>query len=202
MAESKKKTTQKDNLNEESAEKEMQTGVEEAEENLETGADTEAAENSADEAEAEASETPESPEEEKEEESVRYARLFAEFQNFKRRTQQEKNDIYQYANEKIATDLIDVMDNFERAMVNSESVEDKKFAEGVELIYKQLKGVLEKHNIIEIESDGAKFDPNFHNAIMAEENPDFESGMVIQTLQKGYTLNGKCIRPAMVKVSQ
>lgn len=140
--------------------------------------------------------------EEVESEDARYMRLAADFQNFKRRVQKEKNDIYSYANEKIALDIIDVMDNFERALQHSDDSESPKFFEGVELIYKQLKGALDKNNILEIESDGAVFDPNFHNAVMMEKNDAFKSNTVIRTMQKGYTLNGKVIRPSMVTVSQ
>lgn len=140
--------------------------------------------------------------EEPESEDARYMRLAADFQNFKRRVQKEKNDIYSYANEKIALDIIEVMDNFERALQHAEDSDGSKFFEGVELIYKQLKGALDKNNILEIESDGATFDPNFHNAVMMEKNDDVESNTVIRTMQKGYTLNGKVIRPSMVTVSQ
>ena len=142
------------------------------------------------------------PEEEKEDGDAKYLRLAADFQNFKRRVEKEKADIYAYANEKIALDIIDVMDNFERALQHSDDCADKQFAEGVNMIYKQLKGVLDKNNIVEIKAEGEDFDPNFHNAVMAEENPDFESGKVIQALQKGYTLNEKVIRPSMVRVAQ
>ncbi len=152
-----------------------------------------------------ADENKEAPEEKKEPEEdndTRYMRLAADFQNYKRRVEKEKSDIYQYANEKIALDIIEVMDNFERALMHSAECADKQFAEGVEMIYKQLKTVLDKNNIIAIEDEGHEFDPNFHNAVMVEENPDFESGIVIQSMQKGYTLNGKVIRPSMVKVAQ
>ena len=134
--------------------------------------------------------------------SQKYMRLAADFQNFKRRTEKEKTDIYQYANEKIALDIIEVMDNFDRALAHIEDVQDKGFAEGMEKIYTQLSGVLDKNNIIEIKAEGEVFDPNFHNAVMTEENPEFESGIVIQAMQKGYTLNGKVIRPSMVKVAR
>ena len=142
------------------------------------------------------------PEAEKEDGDAKYLRLAADFQNFKRRVEKEKADIYAYANEKIALDIIDVMDNFERALQHSDDCADKQFAEGVNMIYKQLKGVLDKNNIVEIKAEGEDFDPNFHNAVTAEENPDFESGKVIQALQKGYTLNEKVIRPSMVRVAQ
>lgn len=144
----------------------------------------------------------ETVEEEKEDGDAKYLRLAADFQNFRRRVEKEKSDIYAYANEKIALDIIDVMDNFERALQHSEECADKQFAEGVSKIYKQLKGVLDKNNIVEIKTEGEDFDPNFHNAVTAEDNPEFESGKIIQALQKGYTLNGKVIRPSMVRVAQ
>ena len=139
---------------------------------------------------------------EKEDGDAKYLRLAADFQNFRRRVETEKSDIYAYANEKIALDIIDVMDNFERALQHSEECADKQFVEGIGKIYKQLKSVLDKNNIVEIKAEGEDFDPNFHNAVTSEENSDFESGKVIQALQKGYTLNDKVIRPSMVRVAQ
>ena len=139
---------------------------------------------------------------EKEDGDAKYLRLAADFQNFRRRVDKEKSDIYAYANEKIALDIIDVMDNFERALQHSEECADKQFVEGIGKIYKQLKSVLDKNNIVEIKAEGEDFDPNFHNAVTSEENSDFESGKVIQALQKGYTLNDKVIRPSMVRVAQ
>ena len=139
---------------------------------------------------------------EKEDGDAKYLRLAADFQNFRRRVEKEKSDIYAYANEKIALDIIDVMDNFERALQHSEECADKQFVEGIGKIYKQLKSVLDKNNIVEIKAEGEDFDPNFHKAVTSEENSDFESGKVIQALQKGYTLNDKVIRPSMVRVAQ
>lgn len=170
-----------------------------AEETAETAAEEEASKEQGDDENKEAPEEKKEPEEDND---TRYMRLAADFQNFKRRVEKEKSDIYQYANEKIALDIIEVMDNFERALTHSADCVDKQFAEGVEMIYKQLKTVLDKNNIIAIEDEGHEFDPNFHNAVIVEENPDFESGIVIQSMQKGYTLNGKVIRPSMVKVAQ
>ena len=144
----------------------------------------------------------ENQEEEKEEGDAKYLRLAADFQNYKRRVEKEKSEIYAYANEKIALDIIEVMDNFERALQHSEECVYNQFAEGVSKIYKQLKSVLDKNNIVEIKAEGEDFDPNFHNAVTSEENSDFESGKVIQALQKGYTLNDKVIRPAMVRVAR
>lgn len=133
-----------------------------------------------------------------EDESVRYMRLMADFQNYKKRVEKEKTDLYQYANEKIVSDLLNVVDNFERAL--SQDAGDAGFKEGMQLIFKQLSDVLEKSGVAEIEALGADFDPNFHNAVMTEDTDEYESGKVSGVLQKGYTLNGKVVRPAMVKV--
>lgn len=130
---------------------------------------------------------------------AKYQRLMADFQNYKRRTEKEKSDIYAYANEKLILGLLEVIDNFERAVLSETA--DEKYAEGMEMIFKQLKGVLEKSGLEEIKALGEGFDPNFHNAVMTEDNDKFESGSVTEILQKGYTLNGKVIRPSMVKVN-
>lgn len=133
-----------------------------------------------------------------EEESARYLRLMAEFQNYKKRVAREKQDLYNYAGEKIVTELLAVLDNFERALEQESG--DEGFKEGMELIFKQLGDVLEKSGLSEIEALGADFDPNLHNAVMTEAAGEYESGKVSGVLQKGYTLNGKVIRPSMVKV--
>lgn len=133
---------------------------------------------------------------------TRYLRLAADFQNFKRRTEKEKSDIYAYANEKFALDLLDVIDNFERALVHQQECKDEKMKEGMDMIFKQLQGVLEKNKIIEIPALGEAFDPNVHNAVMTEPAGEYESGMISVVLQKGYKLNNKVIRPAMVKVAE
>ena len=140
----------------------------------------------------------ESGEESKEEDDLRYLRLMADFQNFRKRTDKEKADVYSYANEKIMGDLLTVMDNFERAL---EHDADENFKEGIEMIFKQLQDALEKSGLAEIPALGEDFDPNVHNAVMAEETEDYESGKVSGVMQKGYTLNGKVIRPSMVKVA-
>jgi len=131
--------------------------------------------------------------------NVKYLRLMADFQNFKRRTEKEKSDIYAFANEKIVGELLNVIDNFERALALGQ--EGDSFVEGMSLIFKQLQGVLEKAGAKEIEALGQEFDPNFHNAVMMEDTDEFESGKVSCVLQKGYTLNNKVIRPSMVKVA-
>lgn len=133
--------------------------------------------------------------EEKEDESSRYMRLAADFQNYKRRVDKEKSDIYAYANEKITVDLLEVLDNFERGL---EHLED----EGVHLILKQFKDVMAKHDVEEIDSLGEEFDPSIHHAVIMEHSDEYESGKVVEVMQKGYKLKDKVIRPSMVKVSE
>lgn len=137
---------------------------------------------------------------EEEELNTRYLRLAADFQNYKRRVEKEKGDIYAYANEKIVVELLDVIDNFERALEHSN--ENESFSEGMNMIFKQFKGVLEKSGVEEMNALGEDFDPNFHHAVLTENSVEYESGKVTQVLQKGYLLNKKVIRPAMVKVAE
>lgn len=141
-------------------------------------------------------------EEAKEDEDLntKYLRLMADFQNYKKRTEKQKSEIHAYANEKIVLKLIEVMDNFERAL-GADASEGDSFKEGIEMIFKQLSDVLTDAGVKEIEAESTVFDPNFHNAVMMEDTDKVESGMVSEVLQKGYTLNGKVIRPAMVKVA-
>lgn len=148
-------------------------------------------------AEAKAEEKAVDPEEEALNE--RYLRLMADFQNFKRRTEKEKGDIYAFANEKIIGELLNVIDNFERAMASGNA--EDNFYKGMEMILKQLLGVIEKAGASEIKALGEDFDPNFHNAIMMEDSSEYESGKVTEVLQKGYVLNNRVIRPSMVKVA-
>ena len=130
---------------------------------------------------------------------TRFLRLSADFQNYRRRSENEKKDIYAYANEKIAVQLLEVLDNFERAL--GAGCGDEKFLSGMELIFKQLQDLLARNNIEEIDALGKEFDPNFHNAVMTEAS-DQPSGTVTKVFQKGYTLNKKVIRPAMVAVAE
>ena len=130
----------------------------------------------------------------------KYMRLAAEYQNYRRRTDAEKTGIAQYANERIAKDLLNVVDSFERALETSETT-DEGFKNGVDLIYKQLMTVLNNFGVSVIETEGKEFDPNFHSAVMSEEVEGVEPGMILMELQKGYMLNDRLLRPSMVKVS-
>lgn len=125
-------------------------------------------------------------------------RTQAEFMNYKKRTAKEMQDITVFANEKIMSDLITVLDNFERAMSIEENKDDPLY-KGVELIQKQLIDTLKKYGLQDIDAKDQPFDPNFHHAVMQEEADT--PGMVLEVLQKGYKLKEKVLRAAMVKVS-
>lgn len=142
--------------------------------------------------------------EEKAEESADRARLIrlqADFENFKKRTEKDRQDTIKYANEKLILKLVDVVDNFHRAL-ETEREEKDSFYEGMELIFAQLTDVLKEEGLEAIDPTGEAFNPNFHDAVLSEESEEVPSGHVIETMRKGYTLKGRLIRPAMVKVAQ
>ncbi|WP_207734765.1 MULTISPECIES: nucleotide exchange factor GrpE [unclassified Romboutsia] len=133
-------------------------------------------------------------------EKEKYQRLQAEYSNYIRRTNQEKETIGLFANEKIITELIPVIDSMERAVEACDNKEDNLF-EGINLVHKQLKDTLAKFGVEEIEAENADFDPNLHLAVMQESVDGIDANKVIMVLQKGYKLGTKVIRPTMVKVS-
>lgn len=135
-----------------------------------------------------------------EEVSQKYMRLMADFQNYKRRVEKEKSEIYDFANQKILAELLVVLDNFERAL--AQDCADEAFQKGMDMIFKQFREVLEKSGLEEIEAQGKEFDPNLHHAVLTDSNEDYESGVITEVLQKGYRLHDKVVRPAMVKVNQ
>ncbi|QUH21120.1 nucleotide exchange factor GrpE [Alkaliphilus sp. B6464] len=131
-----------------------------------------------------------------------FQRLQADFSNYKKRVEKEKGEIYLYANEKIASDLLNIIDNLERAIQSQTDIdEDNSLLEGINLVYKQLIDTLAKHGVEEIEALGKPFDMNLHYAVMQEET-NGEANCVIDILQKGYKVNDRVLRPAMVKVSR
>ncbi len=154
----------------------------------------------------EAEETQEKAEEKTEEKAddgnEKYVRLMAEFQNYKKRVAKEKNDIREYATEKLVMELLPVLDNFERALAASAEDDPAGYAKGMELIFTQMVTELQKSGLAEVEAEGQDFDPTKHNAVMTEENEELESGKVSKVLQKGYALNDKVIRPSMVAVTK
>ena len=130
----------------------------------------------------------------------KYKRLQAEYSNYMRRTQQEKETIGLYANEKIINELVPVLDSMERAMDACTDKEDDMY-KGIELVHKQLIGCLQKFGVEEIAALNEEFDPNLHLAVMQESVEGVEPNKVVMVLQKGYKLKTKVIRPTMVKVS-
>ena len=134
------------------------------------------------------------------EKNDRILRLQADFENFRRRTAKEKEELAAVITQNMLGDLLPLLDNFERAMA-VEQTDGEAFRKGVEMICTQLKEVLNKNGLEHIEAEGQPFDPNVHQAVMRVENPDVSDGTVTQVLQKGYRAKGRVIRPAMVQVA-
>lgn len=140
---------------------------------------------------------------EKDELFDKFVRLQAEYDNYRKRTQREKAADLQYKSQTLVTELLPVIDNFERALQTvSDDESVKSFIEGMEMIYRQLQTVLEAEGVEVILTVGEVFDPNIHQAVMQVENDQYESNVVVEEMQKGYRLKDRVIRPAMVKVNQ
>ncbi len=138
-----------------------------------------------------------------EDEKDRCLRLSAEFENLRKRTQKDKEEFVKYANEKLIIELIDIMESFERGLENAnESSNNDKLIKGMELIYKQLKNVLEKNGLVPIKALGEKFDPYKHEAMMQTPSDDSAEDIVLEEFQRGYMLNNKVIRYSKVRVSK
>ena len=138
-------------------------------------------------------------EEELAEAKDKYLRLFAEYDNYRKRTAREKAETYANASAKCIEDLLPVIDSFERSLEFECS--DENFKNGMSMIFGQMKDFLSKMNVTEVEALGAEFDPNFHNAIQQLDGTDYASNHVCQVFQKGYMIGDKLIRPAMVAVA-
>jgi len=138
----------------------------------------------------------------------KYLRAHADFENTKKRLEKDKSTAVSYANESFAMDILAVLDSFEQALASIEGADEanasevlEKMKEGVYLTYEQLKKVLEKNYIKEISCEGA-YDPNLHQAVMQVESDKHKSGQIVQTLQKGYTIKDRVLRPSMVSTSK
>lgn len=197
--------------------KEMQQEIDEAEAE-ETAADeaeapetAEASESDA--AEADAAAEAEAPDEDAaalkaqveslkaalEEKDNRVKRLQADFENFRRRTGKEREELANVVTQDLLKSMLPILDNFDRAMA-AEQKDNESFQKGVEMIYTQLHETLKNAGLELIDTAGQKFDPNFHQAVMRVENPDLEDDTIAQELQKGYIVKGRVIRPSMVQV--
>jgi len=132
-------------------------------------------------------------------------RVQAEMQNLRRRTEQDIEKAHKFGQEKFSIELLSVMDNLERSSAAAEASEDeavKAIKEGVELTLKGFIDCFKRFNIEPVDPLGEPFDPQLHQAMSIQETPDAEPNSVIAVMQKGYTLHGRVIRPAMVMVSK
>jgi len=138
-----------------------------------------------------------------EEEKDRFLRLNAEFDNFRKRIQKEKEEFVKFANEKLILELIDVLEALERGMENAKNTENKDtLIEGMDLVYKQFKNVLEKNGLTQIKALGEKFDHYKHEAMMQTITDEYDEDTVLEEFARGYMLNGKVIRYSKVRVSK
>jgi len=127
----------------------------------------------------------------------------AEFANYKRRVEREREQVHQNATGTIVRRYLEVLDDLERALKNRPTVgEGAVWAEGIELIYRKLLAILEIEGVQLMEATGQSFDPNYHEAISHENHPDHESGQIIEVVKNGYMLGDRVLRPALVRVAQ
>lgn len=131
----------------------------------------------------------------------RYLRLQADFLNYKARTEKEKISTYTNAVSDLLLDLLPVVDNFDRAL-QADSTDGNAYKEGVQMVYTQFMSILDKKGLKEIAALHQPFDHNVHYGVGFEPSEEFADDTVIDVLQKGYTVNEKCIRPAMVRIAK
>ncbi|WP_246157010.1 nucleotide exchange factor GrpE [Oceanispirochaeta crateris] len=133
-----------------------------------------------------------------------YLRKHAEFENFRKRMAREKAESVKYGNQELLKDLIEVIDNFDRAIKSSKDSQDfNSFKEGISMIEQQFTGMLEsKWSLKKMETEGLEYDPNAHEALMMEESSDIQVPTVLEDFQAGYTLYDRVLRPAKVKVGK
>ncbi len=137
----------------------------------------------------------------------KYLRKCADFENYKKRMDKEKSALVSFANEELIKELLGVLDNLERALEHFEESPSEEAAvnslrSGVELTLKNMHDILKKFGLKEIEAMGKPFDPTMHEALSHEESEEYESGIVIKELQKGYLLNERLLRPSLVVVAK
>ena len=133
----------------------------------------------------------------------RVKRQMAEFDNFRKRSEKEKSAMFETGAKSVVEKILPVVDNFERGLAGLSEEEMKQpFAEGMNMVYKQLMTELEKLEVKPIEAVGCEFNPELHNAVMQVESEEYESGIIAQELQKGYTYRDSVVRHSMVAVVQ
>ena len=142
----------------------------------------------------------EAKEKEAKENYDRYLRAVAELDNFRKRAARDKADTIKYAKEDLIKDILPFLDSLDRALEHKDSTDAQGFKDGIALIQDQLLCCLKKHGVERIESIGAVFDPNFHEALMQVDSADHQDNQVVSEMGKGYLLNGRLIRPSRVCV--
>jgi molecular chaperone GrpE len=132
-----------------------------------------------------------------------WQRARAELANFRKRKERERSEMYDMARIEIIGRLLPIVDDFERALNNApEDAEESTWFEGVVLVERKLRAMLEAEGLIEIEAEGAQFDPALHEAITQEDSDHHDEGQIIEVVRKGYTLKDKVVRPALVRVAR
>lgn len=133
----------------------------------------------------------------------KYLRLYAEVENYKRRIQKENEINKTYQAQRVLTDILPAIDNIERALqIEGDDETFKSLQKGVQMVHESLINALKDNGLEVIKTEGEAFDPNIHQAVVQDDNPDFKSGEITQELQKGYKLKDRVLRPSMVKVNQ
>lgn len=133
----------------------------------------------------------------------RYLRLYADFENFRRRARLDQEAGEKYRAQSLMTNLLPAIDNLERAIaIEPENEQTKALLEGVKMVYRAVIDALKQEGAEQIEAVGVEFDPNFHQAVMQVEDEQYGSNIVIEEFQKGYKLKDRVIRPSMVKVNR
>lgn len=138
-----------------------------------------------------------------EEHQNRMLRAMADMDNLRRRVRKEQEDLAKYASQKVVEELLPVLDNFERALAaDKEAMTLESLLTGVNMVYRQMVQVFEKEGLVAIQAAGQSFDPHIHQAVIQTQEPGFDSGVVVEELQKGYMFKDRVVRPAMVKVNE
>jgi molecular chaperone GrpE len=140
--------------------------------------------------------------EELEEMSEKYLRLYAEFDNYKKRVNKDKEELLKYGQESILYELLTVIDNLELALKHASDKVSTGLIQGVEITYKELMKTLEKFGLTPVEAAGKTFDPSVHHAMSQVERDDVEENIVVEEYRKGYKLKDKVLRPSLVAVSK
>jgi len=132
-----------------------------------------------------------------------WQRARADFANYKKRVERDQSNTYQLATGSVIKRFLEVLDDLDRALKNRpESGEGANWANGIELVYRKLISILESEGVVPMKSDGMEFDPNLHEAISSEQSDLHKSGEIIETLQQGYMIGDRVLRPAVVRVAK